>query len=241
MWVRYIVGGVGVPIEKYPFAAIVFNYGGLCAGSILTSYAVLTAAHCFEINDDVYDMTIHVGGRHKYDSRSEVYYVQHLERHADYNKAMPFACDIAILFVETPFKFSPRVQKAVVVNTDRWMNKDSTNFTVTGWGMIRFNGPISDMGLLMTTLRYIPRTECGRLHDMTFTEDMFCLYGDGKKDTCKGDSGGGVLWNGFLVGIVSHGDGCAGKNKPSVYSNVYYFRKWINDTIKNYYSRFCSA
>lgn len=26
--------------------------------------------------------------------------------------------------------------------------------------------------------------------------DMFCLHGDGKRDTCRGDSGGGVLWNG---------------------------------------------
>lgn len=44
----------------------------------------------------------------------------------------------------------------------------------------------------------------------------------------------------MIVGIVSHGDGCAKKDKPSVYSNVWYFRKWIDDQINIFLTRFCN-
>lgn len=36
------------------------------------------------------------------------------------------------------------------------------------------------------------------------------------------------------MGIVSHGDGCSNKDKPSIYTNVWYFKKWITDKITTY-------
>lgn len=50
----------------------------------------------------------------------------------------------------------------------------------------------------------------------------------------QGDSGGPLLcrnplnsqqW--YLAGIVSHGDGCARKDEPGVYTRVSLFVKWI--------------
>lgn len=51
---------------------------------------------------------------------------------------------------------------------------------------------------MMTHLQYVPKEECERLHNVKFKADMFCLYGDGIRDTCKGDSGAGVLWEGLV-------------------------------------------
>lgn len=62
--------------------------------------------------------------------------------------------------------------------------------------VLQYGGELSKKGLMMTYLRFIPNDECGRLHSKTLTIDMFCLYGEGTRDTCKGDSGGGVLWHG---------------------------------------------
>lgn len=50
----------------------------------------------------------------------------------------------------------------------------------------------------------------------------------GNRGTCQGDSGGALIVNGILVGVVSFGKGCARPNYPGVYTNVAAYRNWIN-------------
>ncbi|CAK1550129.1 unnamed protein product [Leptosia nina] len=234
-----IVGGKPVKMESFPFTVKFFNQGALCAGTILNSWSVLSAAHCFDHSKDKTDMLIVVGSRYAYDHDAATYDISHFLIHEDYYKDMPFACDIALIFVTSPIKFGKRSQKALLVNTNLWMNANETHFVATGWGKIKYDGPISELGLMQTELRYVPKKDCEKMHKMKFTSDMFCLYGEGDRDTCKGDSGGGVLWHRMVIGIVSHGDGCAKKDKPSIYANVWYFRKWIQKNVENFITEYC--
>ncbi|RVE48787.1 hypothetical protein evm_006561 [Chilo suppressalis] len=234
-----IVGGTHVTRDRFPSAVQFFNAGNLCAGSILNSYSVLTAAHCFDVNTEMDDMVVQVGARFLYDRQARVHDVLSFVIHEDYNKATLFACDIALLFLSSPIKFGNKTKKAVLVNNGKWMNTAERHFKATGWGQVEYGGPVSEKGLMMTNLRFVPSKRCSRLHKVNMTADMFCLYGEGVTDTCKGDSGGGILWNDLVVGVTSHGDGCAKKDKPSVYSNVWYFRNWIQKNIKLFVKTFC--
>lgn len=43
----------------------------------------------------------------------------------------------------------------------------------------------------------------------------------------QGDSGGGMICNGVLTGVVSSGIGCALPLLPGLYTNVFHYRDWI--------------
>lgn len=58
----------------------------------------------------------------------------------------------------------------------------------------------------------------------------FCAgFEEGKRDVCHGDSGGALVVDGVLVGIVSGGGVCAQAGSPGQYTNVALVRNWIDD------------
>ena len=83
-------------------------------------------------------------------------------------------------------------------------------------------------------------TTCNRAYDrisrITIGNDQVCA-GNGRTDTCTGDSGGPMLMesNGLwsVVGITSFGVECARSDFPGVYTRVDVFLDWIDRNTRN--------
>lgn len=68
------------------------------------------------------------------------------------------------------------------------------------------------------------------------TADQLCVGGEEGQDSCRGDSGGPLMYEDGLVtyvlGIVSFGSSdCGTKNHPGVYTKVVNYLNWIEDTM----------
>lgn len=65
---------------------------------------------------------------------------------------------------------------------------------------------------------------------MYITDRMLCAgFVNGGYDACNGDSGGPLVVDGYVVGIVSWGYGCAFSNYPGVYASVPNLLPWIKE------------
>lgn len=60
---------------------------------------------------------------------------------------------------------------------------------------------------------------------------MCAGYFTGRRDSCYGDSGGPFVCNGELGGVVSTGLFCARFHSPGIYTDVAFYRPWIESII----------
>ncbi|XP_078389437.1 granzyme K-like [Cetorhinus maximus] len=115
--------------------------------------------------------------------------------------------------------------------------KDGVICNVAGWGRTRIQVAEGSDKLQQVNVTIIDRELCSQYYAYhpAITTDVLCA-GDKKiaKDSCSGDSGGPLLCNGNLNGIVSFGCGCGKPNKPGVYTRLSKkYLHWIKNTIQN--------
>jgi secreted trypsin-like serine protease len=90
--------------------------------------------------------------------------------------------------------------------------------------------------MMAVQVQKISDSQCSSAYG-SLDPSQFCA-GDwnGGKDSCQGDSGGGI-YSGTspssqqLLGAVSWGQGCAVAGKPGVYASVPYFASWISSQV----------
>ena len=75
---------------------------------------------------------------------------------------------------------------------------------------------------------------CNSAYLGSLPEGQICAayFGKGGIDSCSGDSGGPIAISGRLAGIVSYGLSCGTPFYPGVYSEIAYYRKWIDEHSK---------
>lgn len=132
------------------------------------------------------------------------------------------------------------------------LEEEDQNLIVAGWGSTHLVVRAFSDVLLKVSVPYLPNESCskklgklkyssGGIEKTVVIKDIhMCAGGKGKNDSCKGDSGSGLI--GFALlnnkprmfqhGIVSFGIEChRQKSLPAAYTRVSKFIGWILDNI----------
>uniref|UniRef100_A0A0A1WSZ4 Trypsin 3A1 n=2 Tax=Zeugodacus cucurbitae TaxID=28588 RepID=A0A0A1WSZ4_ZEUCU len=223
-----IVGGTSVTEKKYDYF-VRLRYQGvfLCGGSLVRNNAVVTAAHC--VNDvRVKDLRIHADTINLKDKgivrRVKTVVIPSLynERTTNYDVAVlilaatvPNANFTAIQLHKTPVAVGT---KCLVIGHGMTNDKeqDSTQLQEV-WVPVLSRAVCQLMYLRVTRI----------------TRYMMCAA-DAGKDSCSGDSGGPMVCNGKLAGIVSFGVECADPRYPGVYTDISSVYSFIESTLEKY-------
>ncbi|XP_075238643.1 trypsin-like [Lycorma delicatula] len=238
-----IVGGNETRINEFPWLAML-NYRGkfYCAGTLITRFHVLTAAHCVEGLKHKEISVVMGEHNRKLKNETETWKrkVVHVERHPNFTIAT-FDNDIAVLTLDKPLNIKDSNLRTGCIPSSRETNYTSRIAVVAGWGKTHEKKPTSDT-LNKVAVPILSKEQCKQAgyNKSRLTVNMICAgYMEGKQDACQGDSGGPLHLNGEInssymevIGIVSWGRGCARPNFPGVYTRVANYIPWVKEQLQ---------
>uniref|UniRef100_A0A6P4EZV7 Serine protease easter-like n=1 Tax=Drosophila rhopaloa TaxID=1041015 RepID=A0A6P4EZV7_DRORH len=223
----------------------------MCAGSLINSRYVLTAAHCILFTEDsIKSVRL---GEHNTTSNPdtvnpnttnsktappylEVKVGDAIYHHNFHSVNGVYINDIALLRLDLPVRYTREIRPICLSPGPHFANHhfENYNLKVAGWGASHKQ---KNTVLLWGNVTGLNPSKCRNLH---FRRDIhICAGGQDGTDTCKGDSGGplmatiGKSYNEFvyLAGITSYGSSACGW-RPGVYTSTIKFIDWIKTKLK---------
>jgi len=236
--IAFIVGGTVSKPGDFPYYALI--NGGDCGGSLIAPRVILTAAHC-EPKKNNKGKQVTVGpskrsslGNGIFQEAKEIYATDAID-HPKFGQGTSINYDYALILLEEPYIIESKIK--LVLNDDSNFPPDKEVLDVLGMGTLYSGAQNLSNKLRDVKVPAISNSQCkSYLGNNEITSKMVCAgYEAGKKDSCQGDSGGPLVKiegnTHTQVGIVSWGYGCAGREKPGVYSRISEEIDWMRDVI----------
>merc|ERR1712172_345422 len=245
-----IVGGTESRQGDWPWAVVLGTkntfsnrFSVQCGGTLLDQTTVLTAAHCFDqsggpnvVRLGDHDINTSSDGAQAVDVS-----IRRIIQHPGWD-SNSLENDIAILKLSQPIQYSRDIRRACMPTEYRGQDLPSVlarpQPIVVGWGSTSTGtGPTSR--LRQAPVQMVTQEQCAQAYRqvsrVTIGATKLCA-GEGTRDTCNGDSGGGLfsrnLGGGFaVVGVTSFGVECARDDFPGVYTRVDEYLPWIQQNM----------
>ncbi|CAF3421992.1 unnamed protein product [Rotaria socialis] len=237
-----IVGGQNANIETWSWVvSIRIRNRFRCAGSIISSSWIVTAAHCFAIENrsgnsvfriNATDITVHTGSNNQHEE-NQLGSVTDIIFHPNFDESN-FINDIALLKLSFSFHMTDLIPAKICLpcmSLNEYPPVDSSLVAV-GWGRLWERGPESStlQQVILNAIDYQDFRCYPLVYDQT---KQFCAgVENSKKDTCQGDSGGPLMmftsskqW--VIAGVTSFGYGCAHPGYSGVYTRIAAYLDWI--------------
>ncbi|KAJ8416473.1 hypothetical protein AAFF_G00357610 [Aldrovandia affinis] len=239
-----ILGGHSALPGAHPWVAALYIGNSFCAGTLITSCWLLSAAHCFLGSPPLSTVRVVLGQHYFNDTgpNAKSYGIEKYVFPDQFSVYNPTLHDIVLIKLK---KDNGRcAKKGQFVRTICLPGKDVTFpdyhcCQIMGWGHMYEKANEYTKHLMEATVHIVPFEQCSRpdVYGAEVTSNMLCAGSHRCIDACQqGDSGGPLecVKNGlhYLYGIISWGDGCGRNKKPGVYTKVSNYIDWINRVIK---------
>lgn len=151
-------------------------------------------------------------------SSRQIRLISHIFVHVGYN-IQSMRNDIAVIRLSQPFRPTNTFHPVPMANRTP---PTQTLCHVAGWGATVENGT-ANAYLLRMSVEVLSHATCNQRQSYNglVREGMICAGTmRGGRDSCQGDSGGGMICGDSVAGVVSFGYGCARPNFPGIYADV---------------------
>jgi trypsin len=222
--VQAIVGGAEATKGHIPFIVALARTSFYCAGTLVGSQHVLTAAHCVH-GISMSSMKVRLDSLRHASGGTQIS-ISAIAVHSQYN-ATTLENDVAVL---TLTKSYTGIAPAQLPSNDHTPEKGSS-VRIAGWGMTLDGGSYTAT-LRTTSENIVGSKDCHAAYKgvLTVTEDDICAgVTAGGKGACSFDDGGPVIdSNNTLIGIISRRKRCALPGYPDIDARVGAYLDWIS-------------
>ncbi|XP_057355697.1 mannan-binding lectin serine protease 2 isoform X2 [Manis pentadactyla] len=242
-----IYGGQNAKPGDFPWQVLLLGET-IAAGALLYDNWILTAAHAvYEQKEDASSLDIRMGALKRLSTHYTQAWAEAIFIHEGYTHNAGFDNDIALIKLKSKVVINSNVRPVCLPRkeAESFMRTNDIG-TASGWGLTQrgflarslmfVDIPIADHQKCTAAYEKKPYPE-GRV-----TDNMLCAgLESGGKDSCKGDSGGALVFldnetqRWFVGGIVSWGSlSCGEADQYGVYTNVINYIPWIKNIMNTF-------
>lgn len=154
--------------------------------------------------------------------------VSHIFVHTAYD-SHTMENDIAVLRVSMPFTSDSVLYPEPIA---LGVPTTGTKCHLAGWGATTEGSNNASPNLMRVNLEIVDTQRCNISYQGMIGAKMFCAGTmTGGRDACQGDSGGGLMCEGVITGVVSFGYGCGRPRFPGVYTDVSAYSEFIESAL----------